>query len=178
MDSFIVKQLHTHLRIPAAFCILMSCEAELHCKIEHISPRFCKSSIPRCIHGDTPLLFWTWQKKFLPPHYHESFLTRKKTALHHVAPKVRWKFWIYTACHDHYEKLTLPECCGDQIRTGVLRHPVSYNLTRIQIKNHAEKQPISIDSKICKIADPYLIRMIRRKAPFQYVPLALFCRFL
>ncbi len=56
MDSFIVKQLHTHLRIPAAFCILMSCEAELHCKIEHISPRFCKSSIPRCIHGDTPLL--------------------------------------------------------------------------------------------------------------------------
>lgn len=57
MDSFIVKQPHTHLHIPAAFCTLKSCGAELYCKIEHISPRFCKSSVPRCIHVDTPLLF-------------------------------------------------------------------------------------------------------------------------
>lgn len=34
MESFIVKQLHPHLHIPAAFCILKSCRAELHCKIE------------------------------------------------------------------------------------------------------------------------------------------------
>lgn len=34
MDSLIVKQLHPHLHIPAAFCILKSSRAELHCKIE------------------------------------------------------------------------------------------------------------------------------------------------
>lgn len=34
MDSFIVKQLHTHFHIPAEFCILKSCRAELPCKIE------------------------------------------------------------------------------------------------------------------------------------------------
>ena len=34
MDSLIVKQLHPHLHIPAAFCILKSSRAEHHCKIE------------------------------------------------------------------------------------------------------------------------------------------------
>ena len=34
MDSFFKKQLHPHLHIPAAFCIVKSCRAELHCKIE------------------------------------------------------------------------------------------------------------------------------------------------
>lgn len=33
-NSFIVKQLHPHLHIPAEFCILKSCRAELHCKFE------------------------------------------------------------------------------------------------------------------------------------------------
>lgn len=34
MDSFIVKQLHPHLHIPAALCILKSCGSEPHCKIK------------------------------------------------------------------------------------------------------------------------------------------------
>ena len=63
MDSFIEETPRRRLHIPEAFCTLESYEGGFHCKTEHISPRFCRSSAPRCIHGDMPLLSFCREKR-------------------------------------------------------------------------------------------------------------------
>ena len=65
--------------------------------------------------------------------------------------------------------ICVPECGGNQIRALVSRYSVSYDLTRKQIQDDTEINPIVVDFKVRNVADPYLIGMRSRKVPFHQI---------
>lgn len=74
------------------------------------------------------------------------------------------------------------KCRRDKIRAGVLGYLVTHDLSGIQVQYHTKIEPMSIDSEIGKITDPYLNRSVCGKLLPQQIlfriPLALFVIFL
>ena len=73
--------------------------------------------------------------------------------------------------------ICIPKCRCDQIRTGVARYPVPNDLTRVEIENDAQINPVVTDFEVCNVTDPYLIRVVSGKLSCQQVLLLIMLAF-
>lgn len=65
--------------------------------------------------------------------------------------------------------ICVSECSGHKIGTGIARYSPTNNFAREQVENHTKVKPVSIDFKVCNVADPNLIRTLSGKLSFQKI---------
>ena len=59
--------------------------------------------------------------------------------------------------------ICVSECSGHKIGTGIARYSPTNNFAREQVENHTKVKPVSIDFKVCNVADPNLIGTLSGK---------------